>query len=924
MFKDSKEILSEEIENKKPKAPGAEIDAQLAKLGQDLKQGFLSNYEKHLSVTHTHHKKLLRDAHELLATSGLTRAQQEKKLINLLKGFILTELPKVQTYAENFISGCHASLKTIRQSQPVKLSRPLSQQDLLLTGNDDEMEIAAKKQFVRKRSLGLGSKLSIPLRSLVSYHFANEAVLRLESFQEKFSQVCSEFLESWIHEMLKVLDANKKASESIDSLSLLVEEQEKYLKKYLSLSANFLENLLKEDVSKISVNKIDSQYKSEAPRLKSLEAHAQAHSEEWKQKIGLLGGKSLLGLHLDALKKNLEAEIDSIVKQTNDQLFSAEEKELEKAHELLTKLESLFQHGMYLEASQLSIGLSINVRYDELQLNESFLKFKEISRKPPSLIRLLNSEHQEVPLDASYLCDYLVETNLSNPLQNVLFQFPSRCSSALLPVSTALQKIGGKVSSEQQDVLSAEALDNLLKNAKSALLASSEELQALKVQFQQKVQDIINNLEEKLEVDVLIGEAEKISAADENEEQKSGFSRFFKNWKLFTANLFYALKNQISRRKEELQYAEFKAQNAKDESLHSKLRNLFEAVSPNQKALDRLPFYYQQLFVGKHAPREGLYKNREREMRKAQVALSRIESGTGGAILAIGEAYSGTSFFCDMLLRKMGDKNIYRIDAPPGGSTKRENLFRILGHQLSHSVAGIEIIEQAPTGSVFLFNHIELWWARHENGWEVIDTICEIIEHYSREYTFIMNMNSQAYSVLKTRSNFANAFIETITMSPFTLSTFEAALAERRHTDGLKVEIDHQDEATLSISKKRSILEDILEVSQGNIGIAFHFWLGQLTEASEEDLKMKSYQHQVLPPIDNPLWLIALTQFVLHKHLNAHKLALVLKKPQDEMQALISNLQRAALIEEVTGSGYQISPYMQPFVMKRLREFRLI
>jgi len=91
----------------------------------------------------------------------------------------------------------------------------------------------------------------------------------------------------------------------------------------------------------------------------------------------------------------------------------------------------------------------------------------------------------------------------------------------------------------------------------------------------------------------------------------------------------------------------------KNATIVNRLLNFKEIVSPNEKVLKELPFYYQQLFLSKYNFQSEFWYGREDALREAEKAFDRYNKGYKGAIVITGERRSGKSFFANYFVSEV-------------------------------------------------------------------------------------------------------------------------------------------------------------------------------------------------------------------------------------------------------------------------------
>jgi hypothetical protein len=896
----------------------------LTELDKHVKTLFITAFESQLQVIDKIHLNLITETEKLWGPDAGVGIPKMSKLLKTLNDYVEEGIPRQHAALGSYISTVAKGLDDIRSKQPVKVKRALTTSDIEVHEGDNKEEQEAKSGKKTLKSIGFSPSVAVPLKGLVAFHFSKGGRQRLLAIEHKITIVVKDFLNAWWVLVFKNLKDGDKAAERLTQLQKLVNEQHEYLKAYSIHSAAYLVQKIAEDAHKISVPQIRAAQKGKVQELDALRQQLIHEKTEWGAHMKLWTANVVLSLQLSRLKSNINTELEALKEQSENQIFEPLKRELDKAEKLLEHIENLSSQGRIEEASKLTLTLHTKVMLDELELSESVQLIKHFTRKLPSSLTTFTEEDVQVTIDASYLADYFVEMHLVSQLQALLMELPTRASSSISALANNMKLIGFTLSADTEETDGSMAIEEVLGKCRESAEEARTSLEEVRGNFFREFKEIKDKAYEKLLVNALLHEAPEGGSNGRAGGELTSNTRFFDGWLNRTGLVIHKYSRIINTQKDELLYAEYKAKNAQDESCHAVMRNFYESVSPSREVRAALPVYYRQLFVGKHAPRESLFIHREREMEQARNAVRRISQGAGGAIVAIGESLSGKSFFVEMVCRQIQTDNVYRIEPPPTGTTNPDNLLRVVAHHLGAEPNGIATFGLAPKGSVFLFDDLELWWARHKDGWKTMDLFCEVVERYSKDYIFIASMNSQAYRLIKNKRRFANAFIETISMSPFTLKKLEEALVERHKTGGLKVMLDGVAEENILPKNQRTFLETILDNSDGNIGVALHLWLGHVKQFDGHTISMKSARPKEMPVLTDKLWLIALTQIAMHKSTGLRKLSQVLNQSQSETLSLMNNMKRAALIEEVSAGGFQLSSYLQPFIMKQLKKFQLI
>lgn len=818
---------------------------------------------------------------------------------------------------DEFTKSTYKAFNAIGLAQPESITQTLGVEQIRPLPNDSKEEIRAKAAKRLKKRLSIAPKSKVPFRKMANFHLAHTGTNRLRGFLSKLLVSEISFREAWLETLLSPSIRSENESDlPFETLRQLVSDQDIYLQQYLKESASFMGDELQKGTLKIGISNLRSQQKLKMAELNQIKSALVAESKAFESRSN--SQSVLLSLQLAQLMVGIHSELSMVKAMANEQLYLPAQQQLVVAERWLVQLGKLSKNTVE------KLELVEQVVFDELWLNETIRRIQHLATMMPAQVEMTHKDEDLLTIDTAYLCDSIIEESIQLPLRAVLFELPGRYASALSSLADNMALVEFTITTKVETGNRADMLKNAMLKCDQQLIRAKEELAEIKEKFNTKLDRLYAHTQGRLQANSLVSEAKTLRKASLRKHRLSAFAGFTNRLSKPFRVLDEKYQKFLSNTHDDFIHSEFQNRNAGNESAHERLRNFMESIAPNAEALKELPFYYQQLFIGKHAPKENTFHHRHREMELASTALDRIESGVGGAIVILGGPLSGRSFFCDMLCMELEGRNIYKVDAPISGSTNQALLYKAIAHQLQLKEAGAKVLDKAPPESVFLFDDLELWWERHENGWGALLALKKMIATYGHKHVFLLSTTPYTYRLMRLKLAFEDVVLAAIPLLPFTQDATDNVMKQRHTTGGLVFTLDGKPEHLISTRKRLALADDLNELTGGNVGATFHLWLGLMTACDGEVMALRSPKHRELPLIQDTNQLIVLAQVLLHRHMGAKKLSRVLGCEFQEANEQLQKLHRSGMIMEVMGGSFRLVPYVIPFVVKRLKEFQLL
>ncbi len=356
--------------------------------------------------------------------------------------------------------------------------------------------------------------------------------------------------------------------------------------------------------------------------------------------------------------------------------------------------------------------------------------------------------------------------------------------------------------------------------------------------------------------------------------------------------------------------------------------NLVESISPKPEILERLPFYYSNLFIGKSSIGDDFWVNREKEITRADKSIKRYKSGYLGGILVIGERKAGKTALTHKIAHEHYKKErIYTLNASRAGSADlavfTEAVKKITGQRTDNLD---RIFNTLPSDSVFVINDLELWWERSKEGYRVINTITQLISQHSHQCLFVVNCNSYAYHFINNLQKIEDHFIAVIECEPFDAEALKDVIMLRHRSSGLRL-VNKSSEEEITTWKLASLFNKYFDYARGNVGVAMEAWINHIRGMPDSNtisiVSPSMPDREILDSLDED-WIVYIVQFMLHRAFTFDKLVRVMRIPEAEVTRFLHSLMRAGIVQENLKDVYQLNPYIEPHLALKFRELEIL
>ncbi len=560
---------------------------------------------------------------------------------------------------------------------------------------------------------------------------------------------------------------------------------------------------------------------------------------------------------------------------------------------------------------------------------------RQETSKFPTSINVLSTEginyftevqyDKDIPIlsvSASMLVDYILQEELLYPFQQMLGKLPEKLYEQQQKVRGIMRIIS--LSLDKGIVNNSLSISNIEEKNKE-LAATVTEIEELKNQLTLNLKKRINDTSDKLTILSFSKIGANFKQYVQQVDSRNKFGRIQKRSKKImefindkAGDLLYRRNNAII----ETQDTEsIKVTNGNE------ILGIVEQLSIDYNLRDKLPFYYQQLFLKENTFYPEFWYGRKQETEEVQKALKRYEQGYHGALLILGEQAAGkTSFVKKICTDFMPDRNVFAAKPPQAGSCDI-NIFRNTMEKLFDDKYE-NIFKNADLGSIIIFDDMEMWWERTENGFEVINEIIRLTNKYSHKFLFIITLGTFSFKIISKIKPLNGCFISTIILKKFDTGEIKEIVMLRHNSTGVKFAIPKDRHKKLIMQDKMRSLDyastfnNLTKISKGNVGVALNAWIASIKRFDKNLLEIEipsKIDISALEELETKTY-IYLYQLIIHKQLSAERFANINMEEVENAKRRLNFLRNMGLIIEVEANVYAINKNMYIVIKEILTE----
>jgi amino acid transporter len=665
--------------------------------------------------------------------------------------------------------------------------------------------------------------------------------------------------------------------------------------------------------------------------LKKINVFIDNYPHYWKRNIILFTYHLQADLYLIQYSTRIEDATDKLINNTDKEFTSSISNNISVLEKELNSLQGLIDSDNKQEINAFFMTINDDVYFSQEGLiNDLFQHIQQAIDKLPEEVELMDAKSlndirkeqgdnvttHKIQLDD--IADYITKASYVKPIQYQLAQYFDH----LKRVMALLLNSSFVVSTQIENFSKNENIDELIKSLKVAN-EDVDEAKALLKSFNESFHNEIKNIQKllgtELEINKIIDQYDILNQSVKSKKQSKTWLAY-QNFKKKSFDGIQNLAQKIIHTKLDASTLRYQEKFKDIKNIKAELLNFNERVSPIELVNEKLPFYYQQLFTGKHISDSNALNSRQSEIDAINNAIKRINKGISGAIMIVGKSMQGKSFLANHTVNHLLEGKVFRIN-----SINKQNSTHQLPTKNDLYIAfqkatGLKeninkILNKTEAKSVFLIEDIEQWWLRAPNGNVVIDELSKLIEKYGNRHYFILTSNIYAFESVKQITTIQDALIETIVLTPLNSSDLVNILEHRHQLGGLEFVYNNVSEQFMSESKRKKLYLKFYQSSKGNVGVALRQWIANIVDVDENKITISDDFNFDFPNLPDNLWKNILYQFHLHKNLNRTELYTIYGIDNKAwINRVIASMLKAQLLKTIEKNTFEINPIVKPYV----------
>jgi hypothetical protein len=578
-------------------------------------------------------------------------------------------------------------------------------------------------------------------------------------------------------------------------------------------------------------------------------------------------------------------------------------------------------------------------------IEHTFRNLKIVINKFPETIDIMNNESfnsyvetqfenmEVIQIYAARLLDYIVQDELIEPLQKIIDNLSNDlhksnivCQDIVRLISFSIHKPNDNLLSNADEINA--NIKTFIREQQGKITTELNNVKKLENEINTQVDELLTSTINKLSLYSFTKIAENFKQYTREQETKKKFLRIRKKTDKIKQFVNHQLDQMLYRQSEAVILAKnIDKADADKNARVDELLNLLEEVSVSEETLNKLPFYYRQLFLQKHDYNREFWYGREKELANAKKTFRRYGSGFLGGILITGEQNSGKTSFSQYISKKYyEDSTVFQLNPPQEGSVDPQIFKRSLQKCLEIKGSYKVMFDKIPLNSIVIIDDLELWWEKSKDGLLVIDIIIDIIEKYSNHCLFIVNANNHSFENINRLKKIDTAFLNIIELKPFNAESLKNIIMFRHQSSGLKFTLKNKQQENFRSIDYANLFTKYFNYSQGNIGVALQSWASNITGVEDNRLIIKAPKTpelSVLDKLETDIFVL-LVQFVLHRHLTIKRLERITLLKKEALLHQINFLLRSGIITCDIHKVYRINKFIDIHLKTKLIEMEML
>ena len=569
------------------------------------------------------------------------------------------------------------------------------------------------------------------------------------------------------------------------------------------------------------------------------------------------------------------------------------------------------------------------INFDDVLKNEED-KILSISSSSPEQVRVMsadsfnnlqecqNEDVNDVNISLSNIIDFIVRTNYLTPLQESLRNLETIFKEGTEEIysSSNLVKyiLGEKLTEENKG-----EFNESLSDENERINEKIDKLHKIESSFNYELTIKLKSTLSALNIRNIIEAIDSYSKVSVKTVERSQLGSWYHNQKSKVIDKYDTVYKFIVQRKRDVDNINFIEKNEAVLSKVERSSNFFKQHSLNSEVGDGLSFYYKKLFSGSHLGNLNP-EYRGREIQDISNAIDRIDSGTNGGLIILGESQSGKSFFIESTANKIGKEKVY-ISKPAKQRFKKQDVILAFQSAFNQETTVENILERAESKTIIIIEDIEEWWVKAEQGHEAIDYLTTLIKEYGSRFYFLLSANIHSYAVLRQTTNLDTCLIANVLVAPSRRMEFKEILMNRHKTANSEVYYNKQ--LVKNAHKLDSLITEILNETNGNTGAGLKLWLSQIERSDEGEMNVYRPDNLDFPDIKDANWRLTLYLLIIHGILDETRINAMMDNG-DAILSSLAEMELASIVSQKSNGDYFISDVVKYYIEEWLMKIKLL
>ncbi len=672
-------------------------------------------------------------------------------------------------------------------------------------------------------------------------------------------------------------------------------------------------------------------------KIKAIGAATHNFAQNWERNQGLLHRRFEVGLLLSSTATALKGHTHEAVGVIRKDFFKKAKKQLLLIESAIPEVRRGLEEKdmkrvaaahIQLEDSDFGNPEQIMFRLTEAITECTAHLPEEVELMDAATFNTFNEEQGDgisvTALSIDKIAEFLIETNFVAPFQKKLFSFINEMNLLNGKIASLANLLNyGIDSADRENALS--DLPEILKQTEKELSAARESAKLLFKSFVAEIEEKLEATESAMVIRSITERANQLDQYVRKERRRKGISARLQNLENSLQKNLHQVHAFVSQKKQDVALANFEKRHALLRGTPVILRDFVENVNTRHEVEEHLPFYYKQLFSGKHLNPGRKIDNRQREIGEATKAIRHIRSGIGGGIMVTGEALSGKSFFCEHVAYHLLNGSVFHITPPVGGSVFLADFQKAIQEATGKKGKVKSILQSLPKGTTFILGDIEMWWLKAAEGDQVIERLTKMIEAFGNRHFFLLNCNLQTYTLLSQTTSLRRCLVSTIILAPMSKEELQNVIWTRHKTGGLVMKFKGKPENEFSEKSLIRLFSRFLKLSGGQPGAALRLWLASIQAYHDDGIELKMPIDAEFPEIENANWKNLLLQLFLHKSISRLQLEkLYATESENWIDQMVAELRKSAIANEPLTDVFTIKSEILPYLERWLKEKEMI